>query len=100
MLTTHFHLPFLARKGFEEIPQLELSDKNETDFMYKEIFEEQTYWSHGITCMKGMQSSMWALTSASSRSLWATCVKNAVNYAFEPIPPILTYYASILLSMA
>src|SRR5262249_44277787 len=62
--------------------------KNETDFMYKEIFEEQTYWKHGITlgegdCIFDVGANIGLFT------LFVGCMcNNAVIYAFEPIPPV------------
>jgi len=63
-------------------------NKNETDFVYKEIFEEKAYLSHGITlhdgdCIfdVGANIGLFAL-------FMGQIVKKAVIYAFEPLHPI------------
>jgi amino acid adenylation domain-containing protein/FkbM family methyltransferase len=62
--------------------------KNETDFMYKEIFEEQTYWRHGITLNEGD----CIFDVGANIGLFALFIdqicKNTTTYAFEPSPPI------------
>ena len=63
-------------------------NKNETDFMYKEIFEEQTYWKHGITLNEGdCIFDVGANIGLFTLFVGHMC-KNAVIYAFEPIPPV------------
>lgn len=63
-------------------------NRSETDFVYQEIFEEKTYLKHGITLNSescifdvGANIGMFSLFMAQ------TC-KDAVIYAFEPIPPV------------
>ncbi|MCC5601603.1 non-ribosomal peptide synthetase [Nostoc favosum] len=63
-------------------------NKNETDFQYKEIFEEQTYLRHGITLSEGdCIFDVGANIGFFTLFVGQRC-KNAVIYAFEPIPPI------------
>jgi amino acid adenylation domain-containing protein/non-ribosomal peptide synthase protein (TIGR01720 family)/FkbM family methyltransferase len=63
-------------------------NKNETDLLYHEIFEEQIYLQHGITLAEGdcifdvgANIGMFALFAGQ-------LCKNATIYAFEPLPPI------------
>ncbi len=63
-------------------------NKNETDFGYKEIFEEQDYLRHGITldegaCIFDVGANIGLFTLFVSQ-----ICKDAVIYAFEPIPPV------------
>ncbi|MFN8569280.1 MAG: amino acid adenylation domain-containing protein [Kouleothrix sp.] len=63
-------------------------NKNETDFLYQEIFEQQSYLQHGITlepgaCVfdVGANIGMFALFAGQH-------CPDATIYAFEPIPPV------------
>src|SRR5262249_37571446 len=86
-----------GRKGLlNEQPRYELpngmvilhKNKNETDFMYKEMFEEQTYWKHGITLNEGdCIFDVGANIGLFTLFVGHMC-KNAAIYAFEPIPPV------------
>ena len=63
-------------------------NKGETDFMYKEIFEERTYARHGITlreraCIFDVGANIGLFTLFAGRMC-----KDAVIYAFEPIQPV------------
>jgi len=63
-------------------------NKNETDFGYREIFEEQDYLRHGITldegaCIFDVGANIGLFTLFVSQ-----ICKDAVIYAFEPIPPV------------
>jgi amino acid adenylation domain-containing protein/FkbM family methyltransferase len=63
-------------------------NKNETDFVYQEIFEEQSYLRHGILindgdCIFDVGANIGLFTL-----FIALAYKNVVIYAFEPIPPI------------
>ena len=63
-------------------------NQNETDFQYQEIFEEQTYLRHGITLNEGdCIFDVGANIGFFTLFVGQRC-KNAVIYAFEPIPPI------------
>ncbi|MBK9945443.1 MAG: amino acid adenylation domain-containing protein [Kouleothrix sp.] len=63
-------------------------NKNETDFLYQEIFEQQSYLQHGITLAPGAcvfdvgaNIGMFALFAGQH-------CPDATIYAFEPIPPV------------
>lgn len=63
-------------------------NKNETDFMYTEIFEQNTYWQHGIklppnACVFDVGANIGLFTLQVAQK----CA-GAVVYAFEPIPDI------------
>lgn len=63
-------------------------NKNETDFMFKEIFEEKVYLKYGITldkdsCVFDVGANIGMFTLFVGRFC-----KEALIYAFEPIPPI------------
>jgi FkbM family methyltransferase len=63
-------------------------NKNETDFLYEEIFEDQTYFKHGITlddgdCVFDVGANIGMFTLFVSQAC-----RGAVIYAFEPIPSI------------
>jgi amino acid adenylation domain-containing protein/non-ribosomal peptide synthase protein (TIGR01720 family)/FkbM family methyltransferase len=63
-------------------------NKNETDFMYGEIFAEQAYLRHGITLEEGSCIfDVGANIGLFSLFVGHRCA-DAVIYAFEPIPPI------------
>jgi amino acid adenylation domain-containing protein/FkbM family methyltransferase len=63
-------------------------NRGETDFMYREIFEERSYLKHGITledgdCIFDVGANIGVF------SLFARhCCRNARIYAFEPLPPL------------
>jgi amino acid adenylation domain-containing protein/FkbM family methyltransferase len=63
-------------------------NKNETDFMFKEIFEEETYLKHGIVIRAGdcifdvgANIGLFSLSAGLKH-------KDVRIYAFEPMPPI------------
>ncbi|MBD2435190.1 non-ribosomal peptide synthetase [Nostoc sp. FACHB-110] len=63
-------------------------NKNETEFVYKELWEEETYLKHGITINEGdcifdvgANIGMFTLFVGQLR-------KDVSIYAFEPIPPV------------
>ena len=63
-------------------------NKNETDFVYQEIFEEQSYLRHGISindgdCIFDVGANIGLFTLFIAQEY-----KDAAIYAFEPIPPI------------
>ncbi|MGH8488689.1 MAG: amino acid adenylation domain-containing protein, partial [Gammaproteobacteria bacterium] len=81
----------LAKQSRYELPNgmaIIHKNKNETDFMYREIFEDQAYLRHGITLDEG--SCIFDVgANIGLFSLFAgRMCENAVIYAFEPIPPI------------
>ncbi len=63
-------------------------NKNETEFVYKELWEEQAYLKHGITINEGD----CIFDVGANIGLFALFVgqicKDASIYAFEPIPPV------------
>jgi|GEM_PF-937530 len=61
-------------------------NKNETDFVYKEIFEDRTYVKHGISLREGdtvfdVGANIGLFTLFASQEFSVGCI-----YAFEPIP--------------
>ena len=63
-------------------------NKNETEFMYREIFQERTYLKHGISlddgdCVFDVGANIGLFTLFISRTF-----RNARIYAFEPIPEV------------
>jgi len=63
-------------------------NRNETDFMYREIFAEDSYIKHGITLPEGACIfDVGANIGMFSLFTYYTC-KNPKIYAFEPLPPI------------
>jgi amino acid adenylation domain-containing protein/FkbM family methyltransferase len=63
-------------------------NKNETDYLYKEIFDEQTYLQRGIgledgDCVFDVGANIGMFTLFVGRSY-----PNCLIYAFEPVPPI------------
>jgi amino acid adenylation domain-containing protein/FkbM family methyltransferase len=63
-------------------------NKNETDFLYHEIFEAQTYVRHGISLEEGACIfDVGANIGLFTLFIGQVC-KDATIYAFEPIPPI------------
>ena len=81
----------LNRRQCYELPNRMLvasQNKNETDFMYKEIFEEKIYLRHGISLQDGdCVFDVGANIGMFSLFVGQTC-RNAKIYAFEPIPPL------------
>jgi amino acid adenylation domain-containing protein/non-ribosomal peptide synthase protein (TIGR01720 family)/FkbM family methyltransferase len=64
-------------------------NKNETNFMYKEIFEEKIYLQHGVTLNDGdCVFDIGANIGMFSLFVGRECT-NAKIYAFEPVPPLL-----------
>ncbi|MGD2084878.1 MAG: amino acid adenylation domain-containing protein [Candidatus Aminicenantes bacterium] len=63
-------------------------NRNETDFMYREIFEEQSYMKHGI----GLQDGACIFDVGANIGVFSLFVhqvcKDAVIYSFEPIPRV------------
>ncbi len=64
-------------------------NKTETEFIYREIFEEQSYLQNGITLEEG-STVMDVGANIGMFSIFANivCKKNVQIYAFEPIDPI------------
>jgi len=63
-------------------------NKNETNFMYKEIFEEKIYLQHGVTLNDGdCVFDIGANIGMFSLFVGRECT-NAKIYAFEPMPPL------------
>ena len=63
-------------------------NRGETDYMFKEIFEEQTYLQHGISLREDMcVFDVGANIGLFSLFLSQMCDRAQI-YAFEPIPPI------------
>ena len=63
-------------------------NKNETEFMYKEIFEQQIYLQHGVRlkdgdCVFDVGANIGMFSLFVSRAC-----RDAKIYAFEPIPPL------------
>ncbi|HSE17009.1 MAG TPA: amino acid adenylation domain-containing protein [Pyrinomonadaceae bacterium] len=81
--------------GFADLPQYELpngmvvvhKNRGETDYLYKEIFEDQIYLKHGISLKDG-DCIFDVGANIGMFSLFAgQACRNARIYAFEPIPP-------------
>jgi amino acid adenylation domain-containing protein/non-ribosomal peptide synthase protein (TIGR01720 family)/FkbM family methyltransferase len=67
---------------------VESQNKNETNFMYKEIFEEKIYLQHGVTLNDGdCVFDVGANIGMFSLFVGREC-KDAKIYAFEPMPPL------------
>ncbi|WP_308189135.1 non-ribosomal peptide synthetase/type I polyketide synthase [Nostoc mirabile] len=63
-------------------------NKNETEFVYKELWEEQAYLKHGITINKGdCIFDVGANIGLFTLFVGQIC-KDVSIYAFEPIPPV------------
>src|SRR6185295_17005375 len=63
-------------------------NKNETEFMYKEIFEEKIYLQHGVQLNDGdCVFDVGANIGMFSLFIGREC-RNAKIYAFEPMPPL------------
>jgi amino acid adenylation domain-containing protein/FkbM family methyltransferase len=64
------------------------NNKNETDYLYKEIFEKHTYTQHGVQLF----DRMCVFDVGANIGMFSLYVKqacpNARIHAFEPIPPI------------
>src|SRR5262249_48360131 len=62
--------------------------KNEVEFLYKEIFEEQSYWRRGVALPDGA----WVLEVGANIGMFSLFVsqkcRNSSIYPFEPIPPV------------
>src|SRR4029078_2779716 len=63
-------------------------NKNETDYLYDEIFQKQTYFRHGI----GLREGACVFDVGANIGLFTLFVtqhwKDVTVYAFEPIPHI------------
>jgi len=81
----------LENKLYHEYPNgmtIFYINRHETDFMYREIFEERSYIQHGITLEEGACIfDVGANIGMFSLFVRHAC-RNAKIYAFEPIPPI------------
>jgi amino acid adenylation domain-containing protein/FkbM family methyltransferase len=63
-------------------------NQGETRFLYRELFEEQSYLRHGITLRAGdCVFDVGANIGLFCLALWAACPEVEVH-AFEPIPPV------------
>jgi amino acid adenylation domain-containing protein/FkbM family methyltransferase len=63
-------------------------NKNETEFVYKELWEEQTYLKNGVTINEGdCIFDVGANIGLFTLFVGQIC-KNVSIYAFEPIPPV------------
>nr|QEO74274.1 condensation domain-containing protein [uncultured bacterium] len=63
-------------------------NKSETDFLFEEIFEGQSYLKHGITIAEGdCVFDVGANIGLFSLFVGQTC-RGATVYAFEPVPPL------------
>ncbi|MCA1603136.1 MAG: amino acid adenylation domain-containing protein, partial [Acidobacteria bacterium] len=81
----------LAKQSRYELPNgmaIIHKNKNETDFMYREIFEDQVYLRHGITLDEGSCIFDVGANIGLFTLFVGQMCENAVIYAFEPIPPI------------
>jgi len=69
---------------------MEIVHKNnsETNFIYREIFEEQTYLKHGITLRDGDCIFDVGANIGLFALFMARRFRDATIYAFEPIPPL------------
>ncbi|NJP22325.1 MAG: amino acid adenylation domain-containing protein, partial [Hydrococcus sp. CRU_1_1] len=81
----------LTERSLYELPNgvtIAHLNKNETDFVYQEIFEQQSYLKHGIVindgdCIFDVGANIGLFTLFAAQ----TCSDVEV-YAFEPIPPV------------
>jgi amino acid adenylation domain-containing protein/FkbM family methyltransferase len=63
-------------------------NKGETDYLYKEIFEDRAYLRHGIT-LEGAECVFDVGANIGFFTLFASRIcPDATFYAFEPIPPV------------
>ena len=81
----------LARLSSCELPNgltIMAHNKNEADYLYQEIFEEQAYFAHGIRLERGAcVFDVGANIGLFSLFVGHIC-EEARIYAFEPIPPV------------
>ncbi|HEX8282852.1 MAG TPA: amino acid adenylation domain-containing protein [Pyrinomonadaceae bacterium] len=81
----------LAARQCYELPNgmvVASQNRNETDYMYKEIFEQKIYLQHGVTLADGdCVFDVGANIGMFSLFVGRVC-KGAKIYAFEPIPPL------------
>jgi amino acid adenylation domain-containing protein/FkbM family methyltransferase len=81
----------LPHRPLYELPngmEVFYQNKNETDFLYEEIFEQQNYFKHGINIKDG-ETIFDVGANIGLFSLFVSQVcRDAVVYAFEPIPAI------------
>ncbi|HKS30077.1 MAG TPA: amino acid adenylation domain-containing protein [Pyrinomonadaceae bacterium] len=80
-----------AQSGLYRLPNdmaVAHQNPNETNFLYQEIFEEQSYLKHGITLRKGD----CVFDVGANIGLFTLFTQEACEdvrvYAFEPVPPI------------
>lgn len=88
--------PDTTATGTPEIPRYTLPNglsiahvnKHETDFLYKELFEERAYFKHGIT----LGDAPCVFDIGANIGMFSLCVKQACPgatiYAFEPTPAL------------
>jgi FkbM family methyltransferase len=81
-------LPLAARYELPNGMVISHQNKSETDFVYREIFEQETYLRHGITlcpdaCVFDVGANIGLFTLAVLQR-----APQARVYAFEPIPPV------------
>jgi FkbM family methyltransferase len=81
----------LRDKALCELPNgmvVSYLSKNETEYVYKELWEEQSYLRHGITIRSG-DCIFDVGANIGLFSLFANHLEKDISvYAFEPIPPI------------
>ncbi|MEA5581861.1 amino acid adenylation domain-containing protein [Nodularia harveyana UHCC-0300] len=63
-------------------------NQNETEFVYQEIFAEESYLRHGITLQDGDRIFDVGANIGMFSLFAAQQCQNPVIYAFEPIPPV------------
>lgn len=63
-------------------------NKNETAYLYEDIFEQETYLKHGISLKDGSCIFDIGANIGFFSLFWHRKVNNANIYAFEPIPPV------------
>lgn len=89
-------LGFLKNHRYYDLPNGMTTfylNQAETDFMYREIFEKNSYMQHGITLEQGAcVFDVGANIGIFSLLVNKRC-KNAKIFAFEPIPPIFEVLA-------
>jgi arthrofactin-type cyclic lipopeptide synthetase C len=81
-------LPRAARYELPNGMVISHQNRGESDFLYKEIFEQQTYLRHGIT----IDEDACVFDVGANIGLFTLFVRQrtprATIYAFEPIPPV------------
>lgn len=91
MVIGRHHLPEIDGRARYELPNgmaIAHQNKNETDYLYQEIFENQTYFQHGIELTDGAcVFDVGANIGLFTLFVMAHC-RNPRIYAFEPILPI------------